>query len=318
MKCLASTAFLLFVSFASPADSFRLEGQAYQPSTNIDIVWKATNDLPRGLWIYKVMPEAFSAAVVSNAMVIGRFQKKDFSKGDHPLLKDKHLIYFFDWNEPNRRRRSLYIAPTLGAMEYQSEADATAPVEGVPTSDEAEMLAREILFQLGIDRSLLADKVQKGYDDTTTKFDRNRKQLGPPQVNRRGVAFARRIDGVLLSQSWSFLIHFGNHGAVEDFSLNWRNLLPYESRHVLTTNQIVEAIKSGKAVLAEQFGDLTDLNQTKKLTVLKITPRYYNGRKGEALEFLHPYADLELVADLGNTNTALFFLTCPIIDEAQP
>jgi len=303
---------LLFIltiaaSLSSSAESFRLEGQPYQPPTNIDIVCQATNVLPHGLWIYKVMPEAFAAAAISNAMNICHFQKSDLAQPP-----DKNQIVFKNKNKLNQSH-VLFITPTLGGMDYNSQWDYKIPVEGVPSSDEAETLARDILFQLGIDRSSLADKVQKGYDDTSTRYDRQHNQVSPTQVIRRGVAFARRIDGIPLSDSRCFLIHFGIHSRIEDFSLFWRNIQRYESRQVLTTEQIIEMIKSGKAVLPEQFGDLTDLNTTKRLAVTKITPRYYNGVGKEALDFIYPYADLEMTADTGSTNTTTFFLSCPIL-----
>jgi hypothetical protein len=296
----------IVVSLSSPAEPFRLKGQAYQPPTNIDIVWKATNDLPHGLWIYRVMPEAFSAAAISNAMTICHFQTNDLAQPP-----DKNQIIFKNKNE-YCQSHVLSIAPTLGGMDYNSQWDYKIPIEDVPSSDKAEALARDILFQLGIDRSSLADKVQKGYDDTSTRYDRQRNLISPTQVIRRGVAFARRIDGLPLSDNRCFLIHFGIHSRIEDFSLLWRNIQRYESRQVLTTEQIIETIKSGKAVLPEQFGDLTDLNTTKKLAITKITPRYYNGVGKEALDFIYPYADLEMTAETGSTNTTTFFLSCPI------
>jgi hypothetical protein len=65
---------LCSVGSFSPAESFRLEGSVFLPSTNSEILWTApTNGLPRALWIYKIIPEAFSAAMVSNAMKIGSF-----------------------------------------------------------------------------------------------------------------------------------------------------------------------------------------------------------------------------------------------------
>ena len=311
MKAITFLMAFLAVAFSSAAAP-PLETFCPHFPTNAQIVWEATNDLPHGLWIYKVMPEAFSAAAISNALRICHFQTKDLSKGEHPVFKDPHLIYYFNANESNLRQ-FLYIAPTLGGMDYNSQWDYKIPIEDVPSSDKAEALARDILFQLGIDRSSLADKAQKGYDDTSTRYDRQHNQITPTQVIRRGVAFARRIDGIPLSDSRCFLIHFGIHSRIEDFSLLWRNIQRYESRQVLTTEQIIETIKSGKAVLPEQFGDLTDKNTTRKLAITKITPRYYNGVGKEALDFIYPYADLEMTAETGNTNTTTFFLSCPIL-----
>jgi len=169
------------------------------------------------------------------------------------------------------------------------------------------------LFQLGIDRSLLLDRVRNGYDETSTKIDREGNQLSSPKVVLRGISFERRIDGIPLSDAWCFLIHFGSHGRIEDFKLRWRSLLPYKSHRLLTPAQIVEMIKSGKAVLPPQMSDTTGLDSAKKLTVVKITPRYYSGTNKEVLDFMCPYADLEMTAEMENTNTTTFFLSCPIL-----
>ncbi|HEY3761058.1 MAG TPA: hypothetical protein VGN23_04865 [Verrucomicrobiae bacterium] len=305
------------ISFSSPADSTWLEGETFHPSTNTEVIWEATNDLPNGLWVYKVIPEAFSAAVVSNAMRIGNFTMKNYSKTSESIFQDKHLLYFFDWNNAsNHVRRFLYIAPTLGAMQYSSGRDYNARVEAVPTADEAQKMAEDVLFQLGIDRELYYHPLT-GYDETSIqfKYDRQTHQLiqpGTTNVTLRGVAFARRIDGVRESRGWCFMIHFRSHGEIEDFSLYWRNLLPLVSHPTLTPSQIVKAIKDGQAMLPPQFDDVAGIADAKAFTVTKITPRYFNGTGKEQMDFLKPYAELEMRADFA-TNSATFFLTCPIL-----
>jgi hypothetical protein len=300
------------ICFASPAESIRLEGQAFHPFTNAEIVWSATNVFPRGLWIYKVMPEAFSAVVVSNAMAIGHFQTKDLAKTDHPQFQDKYLIYFQNRNEFSRPR-FLSIAPTLGAMKYVSQADSTAPIVGVPTSDEAETLARDVLFQLGIDRSLLVERVRKGYDETSTPIDRQGHTLGTPQAVSRGVSFERRIDGIPLSENWCFLIHFGRQGKIEDFSLKWRNIVPFESHSVLSPAQIIQMIKSGQAVLPSQFFNTGGLDRKKRFTIVKAMPRYYNGNGREFLDFMFPYVEMEIMAEMDGADATTFVIQCPIL-----
>jgi hypothetical protein len=318
MKMLVFIVTLLGISFSSPADSFRLEGEVFHPATNLDVIWKATNDLPRGLWIYKVMSEAISAAVISNAMRLGHFTLKNYSKNTESAFQDKHLIYFFAWNnETNHQRRFLYIAPTLGTMQYSSDKDHEAPIESVPTAEEAEKMAEDVLFQLGIDRSLVCNP-QTGYDETSIRYKYNRQthELIPPgttNVTLRGVAFHRQIDGILESSVWCFLIHFRSHGEIEDFSLTWKNLLPQESRRALKPDEIVQMIKSGQAVLPPQFSDTSDLDGAKRFDVIKATPYYQTGNGKEALDFVYPYIEMEISADFGTNNSRLFYLQCPIL-----
>ena len=202
-------------------------------------------------------------------------------------------------------------------MEYTSQRDNNSPVENVPTTDEAEKMAEDVLFQLGVDRSLVCNP-KTGYDETSIKFKYNRQthqivQPGTTNVTLRGVAFRRRIDGILESSAWCFLIHFRSHDEIEDFSLTWRNLLPQESHRVLTRNEIIQIIKSGEAVLPPQFCDTSDGDKATRLTINKITPYYYNGARGELLDFMYPYAEMEVSADLSPTNARLFYLQCAIL-----
>jgi hypothetical protein len=251
-------------------------------------------------------------------MAIGHFTMKNFSTTSESRFQDEHLIYFFDWNsQSNHLRRFMYIAPTLGVINYTSQRNYNAPIEAVPTADEAKKMAEDVLFQLGIDRLLICNP-KTGYDETNIKFKYDREtrqaiQPGTTKVTLRGVSFSRRIDGVQESSAWCFLIHFRSHGEIEDFSLCWRNILPSESHQVVTPEEIVEMIKSGKAVLPPQMSDMTGLDSAKKLTVVKITPRYYNGTSKESLDFMYPYADLEMTAEIESTNTTTFYLSCPIL-----
>ena len=95
MKSVFFITALVSICFSSPANSFQLEGKHFILSRNVDIVWKATNDLPHGLWIYKVLPESFSMGIISNAMAIGHFTMKDLSHGSHPILKRQASDLFF-------------------------------------------------------------------------------------------------------------------------------------------------------------------------------------------------------------------------------
>lgn len=302
-------------SFSSPADSFRLEGEAFQPSKNVEIVWNvATNDLPRNLWIYKVTPYIYSPAVLSNLMAIGGFKKDDFTKPANPPVSDTNVICFRD-SKGDHWTRALTIAPTFGWIEYHDDGgNFSDPIEGVPTNDEVEKLAIDCLFQMGIDRELLCDK-RTGYDATQGKLSPDGRRLTTNIVSR-GITFARQVDGVNV-RGLGFRIHFGRHAKIKNFSVSWRNLLPYEAHRVATPKEMVDQIRAGHAVQLP-WEDLTGLDQAKKLDVVKITPRYFDKIGSEPLDFMYPYADLELVADMGTTNKTTFYLRCPILRTNSP
>jgi hypothetical protein len=54
----------------------------------------------------------------------------------------------------------------------------------------------------------------------------------------------------------------------------------------------------------------------KKITVTELTPFYMGARGEETQDFTYPFAQLEAVADVGTTNTAVQ-LYCPILSETS-
>jgi hypothetical protein len=311
MKIFIFALIILVGSLCSPAGSFRLEGlegKTYQPSTNVEIAWAATNELPRGLWVYKVIPQTFSMAVVTNLMAIGGFEWKNLVKSPKSRLPDKDLFCFRDKKE--YWTRCLTIAPTIGWIEYfANDTDSKAPVEDVPSKVEVEKLALDVLFQMGIDRSLLCYK-RNGYETIAGKLSRDGQKLTTNVVSR-GISYDRQIDGVR-SGGIGFYIDFESHAKITRFWLEWRNLLPYAAHPTLTTNQIIDEIKAGHAI-GTFSEDLSGLDQVKKLTVVKMTPYYFDDELYKPFDFTYPYAELELVADFGNTNTTTLYLQCPIL-----
>jgi hypothetical protein len=301
---------LLGIVCASLADSFRLEGlqgQKFSPSTNTVIIWKATNDLPDALWIYKTVPQAFSMVVISNAMSLCGFDWKHLSKKPDSSVPDKDLIRFSD--KKVNWTRSLLIAPNLGWMEYNAATDPQDLTNGVPTKEEADKLALGVLFQFGIDRSLLSNK--QIHQTVQGKLSREGERLTTNVVNR-GVSYTRLIDGVESKNSSGFTIDFESHARITHFWLNWRNILPTEVHPTLSTNEIVKLIKAGNS-LAAPWGNLDDLKSAKTISVVKITPRYFEVEGKKPMYLMYPFATLEMVADLDGTNTETFNVQCPVL-----
>ena len=94
-------------------------------------------------------------AVVSNLMSICEFDWKDMAKKTDTGIPDKNLIWFSD--KKANWTRYLEIAPSLGWIQFNADSDSKVSTNGVPNDAEAEKLALEILFRLGIDRSLICD-----------------------------------------------------------------------------------------------------------------------------------------------------------------
>jgi len=219
-----TTLICLGFNLVSLADSFRLEGlqgNKYYPSTNTEIVWAATNEIPNGLWTYKVVPQNVSMAVVSNLMSLCGFEWANLTKKQDADVPDKNLIRFVDKKE--NWTRYLEIAPTFGWIEYHADSNSKVSVEYVPNSVDAGKLALDVLFQMGIDRSLLCDK----HEHLTVRGELSHEgQKMTTNVISRGISYSRQIDGVESRNSACFIIDFESHSRITHFWLNWRNLLP--------------------------------------------------------------------------------------------
>jgi hypothetical protein len=301
---------IIFISvFSSPADAFRLEGNPYFPPPNIEIIWKATNHWPQSLWIYKTIPQNFSPAVVSNLMAIGGFSWKNLTKRLDPYIEDKNLFRFV--NKKQDWTSYVEVAPTFGWIEYYAD-DTNNSIklpEDVPGKAETERLASDVLFQLGVDRSLLCNE-RIGYEAVGGKLSSDGQRL-TTNIYNRGISYSRKIDGVESQNSACFIAHFGSHAQITHFWLNWRNLLPAEAHPTLSSGQIIEAIRAGKSVPLF-WENLQDMEQAKKITIIKATPYYYEKDPMKPLDFTYPYLKIELSVDFG-TNTAPFYLECPIL-----
>jgi hypothetical protein len=308
-KALIAILCLPAAAFCSAAGPFALEGEPFRPRPGVEVVWGATNALPSVLRVYRVVPQDFSAKVLSNLMAIGRFSKDDLSRPARLPLPDKNLIRFQD-RKGEDWTRYLNIAPTLGWVEYYSPLTPKDPVEALPTKAEVEALAQEFLSGVEIPRSQLCDK-RSGYDATRGKIDQHGHKSAP-EVFRRGISFARRIDGIQ-ARGYCLMINFGNQGRITYFSLSWRNLKPQELHQVAKPVEMVASIRAGHAVLPPQAVDLAGLDNADRLRIVRLIPQYYEKPGHEPLEWVYPYADLEVVAEAANTNMTTFYLRCPIL-----
>src|SRR6266568_5086926 len=81
------------------------------------ITWPAaTNQWPEALWVYKVIPQNFSDAVVSNLMSLGSFTAQDRKKVSPYLREEDSSTIFFGDLEGTQKH--LAICPKLGYVEF--------------------------------------------------------------------------------------------------------------------------------------------------------------------------------------------------------
>jgi hypothetical protein len=110
------------------------------------------------------------------------------------------------------------------------------------------------------------------------------------------------------------LTEFGNRGKIKRFDLVWRNLAPHEIRPLASPNEVIALIREGRAVAPMQDFDWTASLHATQLTITDVRLYYFDRPGMEPLDFMYPYAELELAAHSG-TNTSTFYLTCPILSS---
>jgi hypothetical protein len=299
------------------ADLYQLEGIPFQPATNVEIVWTASvTNVPRNLWVYKVVPANFSMVVVSNLLTLSHLESKNLTKRDYSPAPDKDLVHFEIQNQNKRRLHSLDIAPNLGWINYEDNSSDYRKLQPAPSEEQVIDLAFDILFLSGIDRSQVLRK-PKNFTVTTVQAGND-----PEVVSERSVFLVRRIDGIN-ERGFCFTADYAsenNEPKLKSFDLNWRNLTPYEARQVATTNEMADFIRNGMARIPIIDFDTESIKHAKKLTLTTFFPLYYNQFGFKPVEYEFPYAAMDIIADLGDGHTMSFPINCPMLstNELKP
>jgi hypothetical protein len=266
--------------FSSPANMPLLEGTIFDPG-QVPIEWSAKIERTN-LWVYKVVPQTFSPAVISNAMTVGSFRGTDIVGS-----QDTNRLRF---QKPKTRpTQHLEIRPRSGWMKYRDDtgtSDMVGPVTGVPDFPTVERLGMELLLQLGIDRTQIAVTPR-------SKTDVKRSRITPTgeetdtEVQARGMMFPRSIDGIHflgLGSRGGLFVQFGNNEKIINFELAWPSLIPSQLCPTASPDQIITFVRSGKAVHASD----ANLSQAKKFTIKALTPCYLGPFETETQTFVYP------------------------------
>jgi hypothetical protein len=281
-----------------------------------EIDWGATtNNWHQQLWVYRVIPQDFSPAVISNLLAISGFGEKDRSKAPPYFSeKDSRTVFF---GELEGHQKHLAICPSLGLIEYvDPHAEASnqlATVRGVPDEQESTRLGRRYLRTCGIDISQIAHKPgtcefdlhwQKDtilYTDQAAGTERS-------LINGYGILFARSIDGIKVHGFGGMDIVFGNDAKVSLLRLCWRNLSPAELITCPSPRELTERLQKGEFPL-HPLGtkQIYPPAQLKKLRVTKATFLYEGPYYDEPVDLVRPYISFEGVADDGRTQTPVWF-----------
>ncbi|MGA2868753.1 MAG: hypothetical protein ABSF34_06305 [Verrucomicrobiota bacterium] len=313
-----------FGFFLAAGLSMAINGGAFanESPAGMKIIWAVpTNVWPiNGIWTYKVIPQEFSDAVISNAMALGSFTMKDkvkLSAGE--LAIDKSALFFRNKDES----KWLIIVPVWGYIEYNNEnvdAKATSAVKGVPEPvvsvpdlPEATQLALKYARLLGIDVSLFARKSYTNDFDLhwiveTRGWNNPRTKKPIEEIDDFGISFDRRIDGFPVSGFGDFEVCFGNNAKVSRLTVSWRNLQPYELRgNLISPEQVVKSIEDGRTRLPRLPDELTD--GIKTVTITNATPRYNRKPADGPMDFVIPGLQLDAIISSEKTNMPVWFQT---------
>lgn len=302
MKAIAFIIAVFATAFSSFA-VYTLEDISPHFSTNTPIVWQApTNQLPKGFWIYKKLPQIFPATTISNAIILASFQDKGF-----PKPSTNRIILWADSSDGEMQPPFFSILPDVGQMSFSLGDRRPDSPEGIATNQAAVERAWNCLAQLGLDRSQFVktnDASSGGY----------------------GVFLPRQIDGIrVYGGSEGFQIAF-NKQKVLQFCLLFPNLARDKQSPVASPQQIIACIRAFKTPSPpngdepDYFGRIKNLAKAKKITITKITPYYGEGIYGEAPtngelpKMVTPIAELEAVADFGNSNATVRLMS-PILSS---
>ena len=306
MKAVAFIAFFA-TAFSSFAD-YTLEDISPHFSTNAEIIWQAPmSRLPKSFWIYKKLPQVFSEATISNAIVLASFQGKGF-----PKPSKYRIVLWADRGDGEPMPPDFEIEPNEGRISFSLGDRAPDSPEAIWTNQATIERAWNCLALLGVDRTQFVKTNTAG-------------------SGAWGVFLPRQIDGIQVydqSEGFSFQ-QFGKEGKIRDFGLTLPNLQRQEESPTATPQQIIACIRAFKTPSPPNgdepnyFGRIKNLAKARKLTITKITPYYGEGiygelpTNGEPSKVVTLIAQLEAIADLGNSNADVKLLAPILSSQAK-
>lgn len=320
-------ALILVMAFSSPADQPTWQELSTHLFTNAVIVWQApTNHLPSSVWIYqRELPHVFSATVISNAVVLGSLQGKGIPKpstNNFFIAEDKGPDY------PSTLATIFGIIPGDANLYYVAPNHNAGSGKDIPSDETILRRASEYAARLGLDPAKL---VRKSLFTNLCDADLNGKTTNI--VCGRGVFLSRQLDGIAFFSADNegdgaegISLELGSHGQIRSFSIRWSDFARYKSEPTASQQDIIHCIQAHKTMVLPNtdeehyFARLKKLATAKRLTITKITPYYGESVFGEVptndvpCKFATPFAELEAVADFGNSNATVKLLS-PILSS---
>jgi hypothetical protein len=296
MKAFLLLSVILAGSSPVGAEAKKLEDIAPHFAATAQIVWKVpSNGVPKSLWIYKKLPHVFSAATISNAVILAGFQQKGFPKPTTNATFIWDNIPGSTIDEP--RPPYFAITPEDGVIQHDiGDRWPDAPNEILVDRAEVDY-AWNCLAWLGVDRA----------------------QFVKTNVASYGVSFPRQIDGIRFpDETEGFSIQrYGKARRLRFFLLTLPNLQRTREDATATPQEIIQCIRAFKTPVlpngdeADYFARVKTVAKATSLTITKLTPYYGEGVYGEEPmndlrpNWVMPVAYLDATATLGTSNVAV-------------
>lgn len=275
-------------------------------ASHCDVVWSVgTQSSPLSVTVFEVIPTRFSESVISNVLYVSELTPKDKKRPPQSgVFMDKDAIAFGDRAET----RHLDIVPSQGWMSFTRLA-ARPPrgrnAVGVPTQEAALSRALGYLALLGLSETNIvrdaAGRVAPG-QMTETEDSYRDKTTGKLFTNvvNKGLTLVRRINGVPVWGHGGLSVSFGEKAQVEAMELVWRSLKAKMEVPVPKAPEIVERIKSGRALVR-----MSDQMPVERLVIKKAELFYWESEGSVRQTHVYPFLVLRTETGLSGKHSNL-------------
>jgi len=298
------------------ADDLHFDELGYPfKNRKLEIIWKTTtNRVPSTMNIYRTVPSKFSLSLVTNLIAMGGFKDPDKVKNAlTPALKGEEAVY-----EEIPAHKTISLSPARGlALFFNTSryAQPREPDHGVPTDEQAPILALEAAKLLGIKTSDIA----RTLDSDQFLFRRDKRTMSgllngkyTKRDTARGIYLYRAIDGVPVygnGNCGGLYVNFANHAQMAQVELSWRNLEVKKRCSTASREEIARRLRNGKAyILANE----ADLEKIAKITILEMVAHYRTFSGHDAQGLVLPIVVIQANAELGDQAVPVQFV-CPVI-----
>jgi hypothetical protein len=286
------------------------------PQPRLDVRWEAlTNPWPAVVWVYRVLPNVFPTAVISNVVAI-----TGYSMNDETLYGTNGMVFI-----KKGRAGNLWISFAEGGIHYDNETAVpfgiTNLATAVPEENQLYQLTSNFIAQLGIGFDELVKKTNSTepyihyLQDQVIFFSTNSTITN---IWSREAHFHRVLDGmefIGFDRGGDGAIEFGDHATILRFNLSWWNAMRDKAYPSVSPATIMQWIRQGK-VRPENIPGLDtprirDWSGVKSVTVTRAK-LVCVGEPG--VPTLRPFAWLQATVDTGTTNF-LVGINCPAFEE---